>query len=55
MLKRNSALEKLWGIKLEGDVDELRLTLSEQPSIMERLVSVHLQTKPLILFVFRSG
>ncbi|EFO15831.1 hypothetical protein LOAG_12678 [Loa loa] len=35
-LKRNSALEKLWGIKLEGDVDELRLTLSEQPSIMER-------------------
>uniref|UniRef100_A0A0R3RX11 Peroxide-inducible transcript 1 protein n=1 Tax=Elaeophora elaphi TaxID=1147741 RepID=A0A0R3RX11_9BILA len=34
--KRNSALEKLRGIKLEGDVDELRLTLSEQPSIMER-------------------
>ncbi|VDN83228.1 unnamed protein product, partial [Brugia pahangi] len=35
-LKRISVLEKLWSIKLEGDVDELRLTLSEQPSIMER-------------------
>ncbi|CAG9530856.1 unnamed protein product [Cercopithifilaria johnstoni] len=35
-LKRNSALERLWGIKLEGDVDELRLTLSEQPFIIER-------------------
>ncbi|MCP9261125.1 hypothetical protein DINM_004211 [Dirofilaria immitis] len=36
IFKRNSALDRLWGIKLEGDVDELRLTLSEQPSIMER-------------------
>ncbi|KAL3998086.1 hypothetical protein ACH3XW_13585 [Acanthocheilonema viteae] len=35
-LKRNSVLEKLWGIKLEGDVDELRLTFAKQPSIMER-------------------
>ncbi|VDO27432.1 unnamed protein product [Onchocerca flexuosa] len=35
-LKRNSVLEKLWNIKLEGDVDDLRLTLSEQPSITER-------------------
>ncbi|VDK86878.1 unnamed protein product [Litomosoides sigmodontis] len=35
-LKRNSALEKLWNIKLDGDVDELKLMLSEQPSTMER-------------------
>lgn len=39
--KRSSTLEKLRGIKLEGDVDELRLMLSEQPSIMERSVCVY--------------
>lgn len=44
-LKRNSALEKLWNIKLDGDVDELKLMLSDQPSIMERLVSLHLCVK----------